>query len=48
MAEGGGGGGIKQIDLMEATYVELCAATLQDYIEGRYVTDKLDLTAVFR
>eukprot|EP00092_Neocalanus_flemingeri_P031372 GFUD01034075.1.p1 GENE.GFUD01034075.1~~GFUD01034075.1.p1 ORF type:complete len:1174 (-),score=191.56 GFUD01034075.1:154-3675(-) len=28
--------------------LELCVATLQDYVEGRYTEIKLDITAVFR
>ena len=28
--------------------LELCAATLQEYIEGKYKTDVLDITSVFR
>ena len=28
--------------------LELCAATLQEYIEGKYRTDVLDITSVFR
>ena len=28
--------------------LELCAATLQDYVEGRYQHDKLDVTKIFQ